>query len=324
MKQKIVILTNDLKGGWSPLDKETGMGGSEEAITKLASEFVKNNFEVVLYHVQRKVVDFVFDGVTFSSRHNFKCEEKDILITFKDSTPWKQGINVKKNIHFSLEVERPWNISNVDHFVHTSKFHESRHPWVSRKKSEVVPLGVELSSLDKNKESQIPNTVLYASSPDRGLELLLHDWDVIYKNNPELILNIAYGFRIFESCGHESEQVLKYKQYMLGLMNKPNINYLGNLGQDEIEKEYWMAQYWILPLLKPESELFCLNAVKSRYCGAISIVNKMGALKETVSEYIPYGNFLENKMDLEKAAEKSTNAIDWKEVVEKYWLKILN
>jgi glycogen synthase len=89
-----------------------------------------------------------------------------------------------------------------------------------------------------------------------------------------------------------------------------------------MEKLYWKSKYWILPLNNAESELFCLNAIKAQYCGCIPIVNKIGALTETVSNYIEYNDFVKGKLEI----IKSNNIIplfSWKEVVDKFWDKIL-
>lgn len=317
----IKIFTNEINGGWSPEDLETSLGGSEEAIVQFASELSKKE-EVIVYHTQKEPGDISYNGVTYKDRNDAKCYDTDIFITYKDSKPWINGAKCKKMIHWTTEVERPWDVSTIDSYVNISNFHKTRNNWVTPSKNLAIPLGVDTLSLDKNKIEQDKDSILYCSSPDRGLVVLLNNWQSIKSKFPNLKLRIAYGFEYIVERSNNNPNALKFRDNIMKMMEQPDIEYLGALSKDDIEKEYWKNQYWILPLQNPDSELFCLNAVKSRYCGATSIVNKIGALKNTVGDYIPYADFVSGNMDIINS-DALYDASGWEHIVEQYWSNIL-
>ena len=73
---------------------------------------------------------------------------------------------------------------------------------------------------------------------------------------------------------------------------------------------------------KEDSELFCLNAVKSQYCGCIPIINKIGPLKETVGNYIEFADFINGNLQITKSVNK-INTYTWNETFDNFWKKIL-
>ena len=324
--KKVKIFTNEVVPAWEPTDLENFLGGSEEAIVLFAEELAKHDYDVTVYHSQRIQSDKTHNGVKYSSRESAKCDADDIFITWKDSLPWKNGAKAAKNIHWSSDVEQGWefnkktnslNINAVDVFVNISRYLNYKNVFVPVEKRSVIPHGIDTESLDNHKAEQIENTILYCSSPDRGLFNLLQDWPEIKKRSPQMTLKVAYGWGNFNFRNFE---LRRFRNQINDLLRQDGIEYLGALRRDEIEREYWKAQYWVLPLNNPDSELFCLNAVKSQYCGCIPVVNKLGALKETVADYIPYMSFRQGKLNVAKEKGVYSKALTWKEVVEKYWV----
>ena len=68
---------------------------------------------------------------------------------------------------------------------------------------------------------------------------------------------------------------------------------------------YWKSEYWVLPLNNPQSELFCLNAIKAQYCGSIPVVRRVGALQETVNQFIDWDKLLGEKVGQDNFTKKS-------------------
>lgn len=298
-----------------------GIGGSEEAISYLAQEFFNIGFKVTIY-TSLNGDNCTYNGVNFRPHEDFDPQKRtDVFISFKDREIWSQQIQAHTKIHFSLEVEPFWMHPDIDHYVFTSNFHRSRMPWIPRDLTHVIPLGVSIPELEplKNYEKDA-KSILYASSPDRGLEQLLEDWPILHQRG--YTLRVAYGFKILEKMAETNPNVKAHLDKLKEQLKQPGIENLGALCQSEINEEYARAHYWILPLRNPESELFCLNAVKSRYYGCKAIVNKVGALKETVGDYIDYSDFVAG--DLSEIPERQRfDAMDWEDVVAQYWMRIL-
>ena len=319
MKQEIKIFTNHVSGGWSPLDLDNMLGGSEECVVLLSEAFQRHGYKVTVYHSQTEQGELVCNGVKYLSREVAEIFNTDYLITFKDPTPYLQGAECKVKIHWSSEVERYWNTSAVDHHVNLSDYHSSRNGFADHR--EVVPMGIDLKHLLSHRVNKEADTVLYSSSPDRGLFRLLQDWKQIRTHYPDLELRVTYGFEVFDKItdGHGND----YKKMLSELIRQEGVKFLGSLTRDQMAREYWKAEHWILPLENPDSELFCLNALKSRFCGATPIVNKIGALKNTVGEYLKYSEFIEGVTQVTDSVSP-VPVMDWDNVVENYWKPLLD
>ena len=324
--RKVKIFTNEVNPPWEPTDLENFLGGSEEAIVMLAGELAKRQYDVTVFHSQRIRAEKIYNGVRYLPREVGQCDAGDIFITWKDSLPWKKNATGALNIHWTADIEQSWgfnqttnqlNIDKLNAFVNISNYQRRKNIFVPFDKTYAFPLGVNTESLDSNKTDKIPGTVLYCSSPDRGLLNLLQNWNKIKRIYPKLTLKVAYGWNNFN---FNNFALRRFKNQIDDLLKQDGIEYLGGLKRDEIEREYWKAEYWILPLNNPDSELFCLNAVKSQYCGCIPIVNKIGALTETVGDYIPYSEFVNGKTVVKKEVGVYSKALSWKEVVDKYWI----
>ena len=333
MNQTLKIFTNEVYKGWSPEDLETFLGGSEECVVLLADALQRKDFDVSVYHTQKhseadENSTKTIKGVKYISRQKAKCNSNYIFITFKDPSPWINGAQAIKKIHWSSDIERPWGINrqgishvnNVDFFINITSYHQYKNTFVPPQKQYIIPHGIDTASLNKNKVDKVKNTLLYCSSPDRGLYQLLLDWKKIKEKQPELKLKVSYGWNNFH---FQNLDIRRFKFDVEKLLKQDDVEFLGTLTKNQMEKEYWKAEYWILPLHNPDSELFCLNAIKSKYCGCKHIVNKLGGLKDTVWEYIPYRNFVFNNLDIVQDSGIA-NVATWDEIVERYWMPILD
>jgi glycosyltransferase involved in cell wall biosynthesis len=325
----IRIFTNQVAGGWKATDLDNFLGGSEECVVLLAEALVRKGFKVAVYHtfpdINGKKTDgfYIHNDVYYEPREKVDCQKGDILISFKDNYPWlgkEKDADIK--IHWSSDIEDPWDVSDLDYFVNLSNYHRLQNAFVPNNKSVIVPHGIDINSIlmASNLQNLSYDTMLYCSSPDRGLRELLEGWEVIHKNNPSLRLNVAYGFKNVAVMNKQPDAV---QHGIKKLLNQPNVTYLGQLTREEIHKQYYQCMYWVLPLNDPTAELFCLNAVKAQFCGCTPIVNRIGALKETVRFYIDFKNLLkgESIFERESVYERELYPFkDWDMIVEKYWI----
>lgn len=321
---KIRMFTNEVAGGWHAENLAYFLGGSEECVVLLCEALVRHGFDVHCYHTlpdgwpERGC--YQLNGVNYASRQAVEVDKKDILITFKENLPWivKYDNDAAVKIHWSSDIEIPWNTNLIDVFVCISNYHYDRTMFVPWDKKIVIPHGIDIESLQSNATDCEEGTVLYCSSPDRGLWELLTDWPlIVQKNSEKLKLKVAYGFENMLKMGNTKAyvNVLKNRMKLLG------VEYLGTLMKNDIEKEYYKADYWILPLNNPDAELFCLNAVKSRYCGANSIVKRIGALRDTVGTHIPYNRLLRGDLRFEQS-EPAWCFMNWDTIVKEYWIPL--
>ena len=322
-KQSVKLLVNHLPDGWCPTDLQSFLGGSEECVVQLSESLSRSGYDVTVFHTQRiDAVDHL-NGVNYVDRSSFFYGEDDIVVVFKDPRAIKDLIKFKpkKLIFWSSDVEKPFRDDDIDAFVSISPYLKKRNIWVDGRVHRVIPHGLGLD-ITKDNEGKIPNSVVYSSSPDRGLEELLNDWPRIHEKHPDLFLNVTYGFKSFDSI-HKDPRASRYKKTLLTLMSAlPNVKYIGQLSKVQMEYLYWRTQYWILPLNRADSELFCLNAVKSQYCGCKPIINDIGALRNTVGSHYSYSDFINGAWNwIEREAD--IKPMSWDDIVSQYWKPIL-
>jgi len=317
----IRILTNEVAGGWEGEGVEKGLGGSEESVVYLAIALQKHyQTPVCVYHTQKTPSKKIYQGVTFESRENFISTDNDIVIMFKVPLRSVGNFPAKQILHWSCEVEKPRQIGSISHFVNPSDYLKGRHFWVPESKNIVIPFGCDFDGLESNRVTRIPNQILYCSSPDRGLLHLLRDWATIKKVFPKMSLVVAYGFeQMLSIMGDKAKPFVKT---IMEMLNQKDIKYVGHQNKKQIEQLYYQSQYWVLPLDNPDSELFCLNAVKAQYAGCLPIVHRIGALKNTVGNHFPYHKFRAGILTLQSS--NCINVLNWSDTVEKYWSEIIN
>lgn len=291
---KIKVFTNVVYGGWSASELETGIGGSEEKLIEWAKEMAKEH-DVTIYH---NGDHGTFDGVKYVEHSQFKPWEKhDVFISFKARGALLESINADLKVHWTTEVEPKWEdfmIESVDKIIVISEYQKSRMNWSD--KIEVIPLWADTERLDKNKTDKEAGSILYCSSYDRGLEELLVNWDKIKEKLSLNKLYVTYGWDFMRNMIKNNPQMIPWKERIESLMKRDDIEVVGRLSNDEMCKMYWKCESWCLPLNNPDSELFCINAIKAQYCEAMPLVRRIGALQETVKDFVDWDEMMGQKV----------------------------
>ena len=290
---RVCIVTENFIQPWSPNDIETFLGGSQECVVLLAEALSKRGHSVqVMTHGPTPVGSEERKGIPYTQFS--EPIQADVAILFKVNPLTRKP--PCKVIFWSSDVqEKIPGIVSCNAVVCLTMYHLQRNGW---KSGYVIPHGIDFESLDRRRKEKIPNTVLYCSSPDRGLEDLLQNWHLVRKHFPKLTLTITYGFRITRQISSELGRNIAdhYEENVRQECKRVGIRYLGDVSRQKLEELYWESEYWILPLNNADSELFCFNAVKSAYTRCIPIVNKIGALTETVRDYIPFTQFIQGDL----------------------------
>jgi glycosyltransferase involved in cell wall biosynthesis len=340
---RVDLYTNAVAGGWHPRDLETGLGGSEEVIVLWSRAVARLGAAVTVYFsppghplAADRGPDEVSAGVRYRPRARFDPGAgRDALVTWKDPRPWLLGAQARRRIHWSSDVEPPWPsgvLDGLDAFACLTPYHASRMAWIPPGRLRVIPHGVDLATLDAARCERQAGLALYASSPDRGLKRLLLDWPRIRAGHPGLALHVTYGWRQFAACAQalppEHRQAsARFRARIAALLGQPGIVTHGALPRTAMAALYWRAQYWLLPLETPDAELFCLNALKARRCGATPVIHRRGALADTVDAWLPYERFVSTPAAAVgepcRAAISATPILDWDDIVRRHWIPLL-
>lgn len=323
---KICIISRNFDIAWYPSEIDTFLSGCGECLTYFADS-LKNDFGFD--------VDVFLRAESGIPKPEYICEYKNIkyrdMMFFNASTKYDIYISFrvnlsddffkdKKVIYWSSDIEdtSKFNLEIFKHFVFLSKFHQSKQVFPEGVKTSVIPHGVNINSLLENKCEKENGTVLYCSSLDRGFSNLVKNWESINDNFPFYNFTISYG------SGTSKKYDRNYKKTdndIKKLCESMGINFVGDISRKEIEQLYWKSQYWILPLNDEKSELYCLNALKAEICGMTPIINRIGALCESVGPYIDFQDFLKGDLTVRKAT-RTTEILSWKDVISKYWIPL--
>lgn len=316
MKQ-IAIITENFLVPWYPDDIDDFLGGSQECVVLLAEALNRQGYNVDVYTMgPTKINDVVRNGVKYREYSKFIVSNSyDTIILFKINPTDLQHPNI---IYWSSDrEERPKN-KYINKYVCLTQYHKQRCNWTD---ALVIPHGIDTNSLLANRTKKIPNTMVYCSSLDRGLDNLLQHWPQIKNNHPNLKLYVTYGYKIVKQFIN-SPLIDKKEEQLQEHCRNMDIEYLGHISKDEMEKLYWKCQYWCLPLNNPDSELFCFNALKSRFCGCTPVVYKKGALTETVGSFIDFDDFVRGDLSVQ-GTNHPVQVQTWDDIINNYWNKII-
>jgi glycosyltransferase involved in cell wall biosynthesis len=120
--------------------------------------------------------------------------------------------------------------------------------------------------------------MFWASSPDRGLLLLLENWFRIRERFPDAELRIAYGFNNMDTIinwqGPQSS-LIPLRQQLHALAGQPGLTWLGRLPQDKVFEEWQQAS--VNPYCSDWPETSCISIMESMACGAIPVTTNFWA-----------------------------------------------
>jgi glycosyltransferase involved in cell wall biosynthesis len=121
--------------------------------------------------------------------------------------------------------------------------------------------------------------LFYASSYDRGLDVLLEMWPEIKNKYPDATLDIAYGWDLFDKVLHNNPERQQWKEKVIDLMDQVDIVHHGRLGKKELEAA--RKQCGILAYPSYFTEINCITVLEAMKDGLVPVTTDLAALKET-------------------------------------------
>lgn len=143
--------------------------------------------------------------------------------------------------------------------------------------------GLDLSLFDSSIEKK--NEFIYASAPNRGLDVLLDIWPKIHKGLPEYTLKIAGSINMYDVDSNKIA-VNEQRQSMLKIgkeLYNTNIEgtvWLGGLKHADLIKEFESSKALLYPSTFPETCCHVLNC--ALHAGAVPVISSLGAIVEKV------------------------------------------
>ena len=263
---------------------EGGLGGSESALYFLAREFAALGHRVQVFS-QTSRPGF-YEGVEYCQIRDFPRAAAgqifDVFIVSRFpqvfSLPFSSYLTVMWN-HDILDSPESYLKATfrADLFFTLSAYHEAEYlaqlpelaPYFHRTRNGVDLALIEPARLGAVKQM---NKVIYASRPERGLDILLkHIWPRLLTARPHLELHIA-GYQAPDKPGYEHIPDL--------LANTPGVIPLGSLAKPEFYRHLAEAALLLYPCCFPE--ISCITALEAQALGTPIITTRDFALPETV------------------------------------------
>lgn len=250
MRINFVVNPIAINNGWSPWDIR--LGGSEESVREWSWRLKHRGHEVAVYHNGRHGV---FKGVEYKDRRSYLDDAGPgltINVNYPDLRP------LEPTVYWStLDTQGGWDLSPYEAIVGISQY-QLDHCGLQHERALIIPPGYEPATIYPG--HKVPRSVLYCSSPDRGLKNLLNVWPNVLENVSDAQLIITYG----------------------GQTDLPNTLCLGDVDEETMNELYQTSDIWCHPA--NGGELYCMAGIKAQAAGCIPIYYPTMALAETVKD----------------------------------------
>lgn len=275
----------------------TGIGGSETSHIEMAQRLAKRKFNIYSYAP-------IFPGTTPIDSYNvrwlhsrdYETDLDGVYINYRDPTlcdkPKTKG---QKWWFVAQDVDYPghWTeerLAKIDRYIclcnEHARFTIKTYPSIKDRvyiSSNGIRTDYIKNYLKKNKRKKIPQTLLYASSPDRGLRLLLEQWFRIREAFPETKLSVAYGFnnmeKVVEVMGGKDWRG-PYQKHLEELLKQDGVYFTGRLNQKALYDKWHETSVWPYPSDWPETS--CITCMEAQAFGTTPVTNKYWAVGENV------------------------------------------
>lgn len=294
------------------LDK-VGLGGSETALIRLAEEFAEKHKNVTIYgNIDEPGY---FSGVRYRDWDSHIPDvASDMSIAWRLPEAADLDLNTKRLVLWMHDTDAGDRLteeraSKFDSIVVLSEWHKQHmlecYPFLNPDNLRIIGNGVNRDRFKDHSIQRNPMRVVYASSPDRGLDVILtRIWPKVVEAVPEAELHIYYGWDSFDKAAERVPHLKEFKANVAeAFLRSKNVTQHGRVDQDELAKEMLASSIWLYPTYFYET--YCITAVEAQLAGLIPITNKLAALNETVKS----GIFIEGDVREDKVQEAYVKAV---------------
>lgn len=308
LKKHITFLCGKTTEPWTPASLDTGIGGSEQMVIRLARGLAARGWTIDVYGNPDPASAYkYFDGVRYLPAESFNSRfPRDILILWRSPASLEQialpgekksGLSARKvyvDLH-DVTSDSDWTSTRLERatgVIFKSRYHRGLAPSIPDAKALVWRNGIDLATLPSVRPRN-EKKVFWSSSPDRGLLGALHAWRLVKAACSGAELHVAYGFTplYLERAAHQEYQffgdmgyerhMLDYQADVMSLAEELGVILHGRLGHKQLLEHLSESNIWLYPTLF--DEISCISAMEAQACGAIPVCSNHAALAETVN-----------------------------------------
>jgi glycosyltransferase involved in cell wall biosynthesis len=283
--KSVVIYCGNTPHSWSPKDVSTGIGGSEEAVINLAKELDNLGYEVTVYNSCSE--EGVYGGVEYLNSVRFNPKDQFNIIIGWRCNVFAYQIQGKRKIVWVHDLPGGLGLTEencrfFDKIVVLSEYHKTLLPsFVPEEKVYISTNGINPSDfLGLEDIKREPHRVIYTSSYDRGIELILENWSEIRKAVPDAELHCYYGWDTY--LNYVNKGLIKddgFYERMQKLFSQEGVVEHGRVGHKELAEEYAKASIYAYPCTYT-GEINCIALTKAIACGCYPLTNDFAVLPE--------------------------------------------
>lgn len=290
------------------MEDNRGLTGSEIGVINVAVEMAKRGNDVSLFVTQYEKCSEYLGVKLYNVNQKLEVIDDSFDIAISWCVP-DELRDLPKNItkvccqqlnDFSYSL--PDYDDFVDIYTGCSKgqidYLNSTGQLKSIEKWNLLPNGCYPDSFGKHEK--IPGRVIWASSADRGLHLLLQEWQYIKEAVPHANLKIFYNFT-FGSLVHYNRQsqpfipgtheVAQRARYMLQAINKLkhlDVELAGSVSRNRITQEMDQAEVLAFPVSPiAYTEGFSITILEACAAGSCPLISSADALGELYKGVVP-------------------------------------
>lgn len=292
-----VLYTGPAWERWSPKSvDEGGIGGSETCAVFVAREFARKGWRSIVFG-DCAGLEREYEGVEYVDHSRFQqfmaANDVDFFVSSRNAAVIATPMRAKKkavwvhDIWLDADPQANLHLDKLDKIFLLSPWHKKfftgHHKGVPDSKVHVTRNGIDLERFSQ-KVRKVPGRMVYSSSPDRGLEVLLDMMPDIIREVPDAELHVFYGFENWEKSARlrgDQETVARIERLKVRL-REPGIVYRGRVGQRQLALEFKKAEVWPYPTWFTET--FCITALEAMAAGAAVVTSDVAAIQTTVGD----------------------------------------
>lgn len=274
-------------------------GGKKEDKVELLDPNAKGGTEMQVRKVFSSVDKELLDNFQFViSYPKLPLDPNKKKILWMHETPFDGGVQQSFN--------NPDYLNQFEKIVFVSNWQQNlfnliyKLPW---ERSVVIQNAIE-PIFDETFPSEKPKgkkKLIYASTPNRGLDVLLAA--VQYLQRDDFELDIYSSFKLY----NRGSQDLEYQQLFKIAEDLPFVNYKGVVSNDKLRDE--MKKSHILSYPSTYMETSCITAMEAMSAEMLILCPNFGALPETTANFSWMYNNVDTKEDHAKVFAHLLNGV---------------
>ena len=286
----------DARGGRTRPPRERGLGGTESAIVYLAEALARLGHRVVVLNHCETPTEY--QGVEYARWETLAtralADRPDVLVGVRYwqligrarlaplqllwtgdafDQPFLEGLAdpaARAQIDF-LMLQSDWQASTFQAAFGLPSWRILR--------TRLGPAATADTAAQPPAPGRRPRKLAYASTPFRGLDVLLEAFPAIRAACPDAELDVFSSMGVYGLSAAEDE-----KQFgaLYAKASQPGVNLVGSLPQPELARR--LEQVRVLAYPNHFAETFCIAAIEAQAAGCAVVTSTLGALPETVGE----------------------------------------